>query len=70
MKPFEISELFSLDAAPHSVRVPSVLMDEVKNDAKNEGRTLGKHLTAILAEYLNNKRTQSHPPYPPLAKGE
>jgi predicted DNA-binding protein len=60
MKTIDISIIYSLPAEPHSIRLPPRLMRLIKEDAKNNGRKLSTHISAIFVKYLNevyNKET-------------
>jgi len=46
----DISDIFKEKILPASIRMPKSLMNKLRNEAKDSGRTIGKQLTIILAE--------------------
>lgn len=57
MKEFEISKVFEEEIIPHTVRLPGKILQEFKNEAKKQGRSMGKLLTIIVVDYLNSRQS-------------
>ena len=51
----DISKVYELKFLPTSIRIPRLVMDYAREEAKKNGKTVSKHITTILAErYIND----------------
>lgn len=51
----DISEVYGMKFIPNSIRIPKIIMDNVREEAKKNGKSLSKYVTGVLAEQFIEK---------------